>query len=163
MRRWRRSPPERTTAEWLALCEEHDIPATGFTRIEEVIEHPHLKAVEMFAMHDHPTEGRIRIAKPPTRFERTPANIRSMAPRLGEHTEEVLAELGFSAEAIADMQAAQGDPPGLRFQARGQGTARKARPAAGMQPPVARASAAAGSGQTECATCGAQGGPGSGR
>ncbi|MDN3564420.1 CaiB/BaiF CoA transferase family protein [Paeniroseomonas aquatica] len=94
----------RTTAEWLELCEQHDIPATGFSRIEEVTEHPHLKAVEMFALHDHPTEGRIRMAKPPTRFAATPANIRSMAPRLGEHTEAILGELGFSADAIADMR-----------------------------------------------------------
>jgi formyl-CoA transferase len=95
----------KTTAEWLALCEEHDIPATGFTRIEEVTEHPHLKAVGMFELHDHPTEGRIRLARPPARFEKTPANIRRMVPRLGEHTAEVLGEIGFSAEEIADMQA----------------------------------------------------------
>ncbi|MBL6456199.1 CoA transferase [Belnapia sp. T6] len=95
----------RTTAEWLALCEEHDIPATGFTRLEELTEHPHLKAVGMFEMHDHPTEGRIRMAKPPTRFEKTPANIRRLAPRLGEHTREVLGELGFSEAEIAEMEA----------------------------------------------------------
>jgi crotonobetainyl-CoA:carnitine CoA-transferase CaiB-like acyl-CoA transferase len=95
----------RTTAEWLALCEQHDIPATGFTRIEDVTEHPHLKAVGMFEEHDHPSEGRIRMAKPPTQFERTPANIRRLAPRLGEHTAEVLGELGFSAAEIEDMRA----------------------------------------------------------
>ncbi|MBL6080374.1 CoA transferase [Belnapia sp. T18] len=95
----------RTTAEWLALCEQHDIPATGFTRVEDVTEHPHLKAVGMFQEHDHPSEGRIRMAKPPTKFERTPANIRRLAPRLGEHTAEVLEELGFSVEEIEDMQA----------------------------------------------------------
>jgi formyl-CoA transferase len=95
----------KTTAEWLALCEEHDIPATGFTRIEDVTEHPHLKAVGMFELHDHPTEGRVRVARPPAKFEKTPANIRSLAPTLGQHTAEVLGEIGVSPEAIADMKA----------------------------------------------------------
>jgi crotonobetainyl-CoA:carnitine CoA-transferase CaiB-like acyl-CoA transferase len=95
----------RTTAEWLALCEEQDVPATAFTPIGEVPDHPHLKAVGMFEMHEHPSEGRTRLARPPTRFEKTPATIRRQAPRLGEHTAEVLGELGFAAAEIAEMAA----------------------------------------------------------
>jgi crotonobetainyl-CoA:carnitine CoA-transferase CaiB-like acyl-CoA transferase len=96
---------QRTTAEWLALCEELDVPATAFTPIGEVTEHPHLKAVGMFGLHDHPSEGSTRLARPPTRFEKTPANIRRLPPRLGEHTAEVLEELGFSAAEIDEMAA----------------------------------------------------------
>jgi formyl-CoA transferase len=90
----------RPTAEWLALCEELDIPATAFSKLEDVPEHPHLKGVGMFALMDHPTEGKVRTTRPPTKFARTPANIRRLAPRLGEHSRELLAELGYDEAAI---------------------------------------------------------------
>lgn len=95
----------RTTAEWLALCEELDIPATAFSRLEEVAEHPHLKAVGMFQTMEHPSEGTIRYARPPTRFARTPASVRRPAPRLGEHSAEVLSELGYDEATIRDLAA----------------------------------------------------------
>ena len=93
----------RTTAEWLALCEELDIPATAFSRLENLPEHPHLKAVGMFRTMEHPTEGSIRYARPPTRFARTPADIHRPVPRLGEHSAEVLSELGYDDAAIHDL------------------------------------------------------------
>jgi formyl-CoA transferase len=95
----------RTTAEWLALCEELDIPATAFTKLEDVTEHPHLKAVGMFQVMEHPTEGAVRTVRPPTKFAKTPANIRRLAPRLGEHSRELLAELGYDDDAIEGMAA----------------------------------------------------------
>ncbi len=95
----------RTTAEWLRLCEELDIPATAFSRLEDVLEHPHLKAVGMFRTMEHPTEGTVRAARPPTRFAATPASIRRHAPRLGEHSAEVLREIGYDEAAIRDLAA----------------------------------------------------------
>lgn len=95
----------RTTAEWLALCETLDIPATGFHALEELADHPHLAAVGMFQDMDHPTEGRLRYARPAARFAETPASVRTPPPRLGEHTEAVLAEAGYTADETRDLLA----------------------------------------------------------
>jgi crotonobetainyl-CoA:carnitine CoA-transferase CaiB-like acyl-CoA transferase len=95
----------RGTAEWLELCEKLDIPATAFCQLDELPEHPHLKAVGMFQLMEHPSEGRVRTTRPPTKFSRSPANVRSLAPRLGENSREVLEELGYDAAAIEDLAA----------------------------------------------------------
>jgi len=86
--------PSRTTAEWLEFCREIDIPASPVNAIEDLFELPHLKAVGMFSDMEHHTEGTLRVARFPVTFSETPATIRRLAPNLGEHTEEVLREVG---------------------------------------------------------------------
>ena len=93
----------RTSAEWEALLLSIDVPHTSFTRMADVTEQTHLKAVEMFPVLDHPTQGQVRVARPPTRFASTPAEIRLPVPLLGEHTAEVLSEAGFSEAEIAAL------------------------------------------------------------
>jgi len=88
-----RYTPSRTTEEWLAFCRSIDIPAASVTKLEDLFEHPHLKSVNMFDTMEHPTEGTIRTVRFPVNFSRTPAAITRPAPRLGEHTDEVLSEL----------------------------------------------------------------------
>jgi crotonobetainyl-CoA:carnitine CoA-transferase CaiB-like acyl-CoA transferase len=95
----------RTTAEWEELLLRIDVPHTSFAKLTEVAEQPHLKAVGLFVDLDHPTEGRIRQARPATRFSESPAGIHRMAPRLGEHTHAVLTEAGFTDEEIASLVA----------------------------------------------------------
>jgi crotonobetainyl-CoA:carnitine CoA-transferase CaiB-like acyl-CoA transferase len=95
--------PTRTTAEWETLLLRLDVPHTAFARLTEIGEQPHLKAVGMFAEIDHPTEGRIKQARPPTRFSEDPPSMHRMSPRLGEHSHEVLRELGFSDADIEAM------------------------------------------------------------
>jgi crotonobetainyl-CoA:carnitine CoA-transferase CaiB-like acyl-CoA transferase len=95
--------PSRTTAEWEELLLRIDVPHTGFTKLAEVAEQPHLKAVGLFSELDHPSEGKILQARPPARFSGSPAGIHRMAPRLGEHTQEVLREAGYAQDEIDSM------------------------------------------------------------
>ncbi|MEE8302983.1 MAG: CoA transferase [Candidatus Tectomicrobia bacterium] len=97
--------PEKTTAEWVALCEAAQIPAMPLTDLDDLMDDVHLKAVGMFEKHHHPTEGDTVLLRPPLKFSKTPASIRSHAPRFGEHNAEVLHELGYNATTIAEMAA----------------------------------------------------------
>ena len=87
---------ERTTAEWEALLLSIDVPHASFAKMTAVGEQPHLKAVGLFQKLEHPTEGTIQQARPPARFSESPAGIHRLPPRLGQHTREILAEVGYS-------------------------------------------------------------------
>lgn len=93
----------RSTADWLTLCYEKDIPATAITALDDIPAHPHLQAVGMFEEVDHPTEGRLRQMKPPVTFSDSPASIRRQAPTVGQHNAELLGELGFSESEITAL------------------------------------------------------------
>jgi len=88
----------KTTAEWLELCAAEEIPATEVTSLDD-----HMRS---FPLAEHPAAGPYRQIPPAVRFSRTPATIRRPAPLVGQHTEEVLVEVGFSAEEIAEMRSA---------------------------------------------------------
>jgi crotonobetainyl-CoA:carnitine CoA-transferase CaiB-like acyl-CoA transferase len=90
----------RTTQECLALCHRLDIPVTPIYSISELPEHPQLKAVGLFELADHPTEGCVRYVRPTTKFDRTPASVRLHAPVLGQHSIEILKEAGYSQQQI---------------------------------------------------------------
>jgi crotonobetainyl-CoA:carnitine CoA-transferase CaiB-like acyl-CoA transferase len=95
--------PEKTTAEWVAICEEGEIPCMPMVDIKDLMEDDHLKAVGMFEEHRHPSEGDTILVRPPVKFSKSPVAIRRMAPRLGEQGPEVLRELGYDETAISEM------------------------------------------------------------
>jgi len=97
----------RTTAEWMELLEEADIPCGPMHDLDSLIDDPHLAAVGLFQTIDHPTEGTLHVAGPAATWSRTPSSIRSAPPRLGEHGDEILRQAGFS-DADIDSLADEG-------------------------------------------------------
>lgn len=97
--------PGRTTAEWIEILEDADIPVLPMNTLESLFECPHLTAVGMFPLADHPSEGRIRHLKVPVNLEKTPGGYYRHTDRLGESTVEVLADVGYSPEEIEALQA----------------------------------------------------------
>jgi crotonobetainyl-CoA:carnitine CoA-transferase CaiB-like acyl-CoA transferase len=78
----------RSTAEWMAVLGAIDIPACPVNAIEDVLNDPHLAAVGMFEALEHPSEGAVRVPRHPVRYGKTPAQVRRLAPGLGEHIGE---------------------------------------------------------------------------
>ena len=83
----------RTTDEWLALLKPLSIPVVRTNRLDELPDDPHLAAVDLFERYRHPEAGDYLSLRPPVKYSATPANIRRHPPRLGEHTDEILAEI----------------------------------------------------------------------
>jgi len=96
---------QKTTAEWMALCDEAQIPAMPVMSLEDVFADPHLAAVGLFQRQQHPSEGETVLTRPPVGFSASPADIRLPAPRLGEHNADILEELGYGDNAVRDMAA----------------------------------------------------------
>ena len=83
----------RTTDEWLELLKPLQIPVVKMNRFEDLFDDPHLDAVGLFERMQHPEAGPYISVRPPVKYSASPANIRHYPPRLGQHTDEVLAEV----------------------------------------------------------------------
>jgi crotonobetainyl-CoA:carnitine CoA-transferase CaiB-like acyl-CoA transferase len=95
----------RTTAEWLALFGENDIPAVPLYDLDDLIDDRHLAAVKFFHEMNHPSEGRIRVTGIPSQWSESALAITRHAPRLGEHSFEILREAGLSDAEIERLKA----------------------------------------------------------
>jgi crotonobetainyl-CoA:carnitine CoA-transferase CaiB-like acyl-CoA transferase len=94
----------RTSAEWADILYEAGVPSGPINSVPEALAHPQVVAREMVVEVEHPQVGPLRMLGSPVKLSAQPPAVRSAPPVLGEHTDEVLAELGLTTEEIAAMR-----------------------------------------------------------
>jgi crotonobetainyl-CoA:carnitine CoA-transferase CaiB-like acyl-CoA transferase len=92
-----------TTAHWLARLKSADIPCGPVNALAELPEDEQLAAIGFFPISDHPSEGRIRTVRPPVHFGAADCALRHPAPRLGQHSRQILREAGLAETEIEDL------------------------------------------------------------
>jgi crotonobetainyl-CoA:carnitine CoA-transferase CaiB-like acyl-CoA transferase len=97
---------QHTTAEWLDLLRAHDIWCAPVNNLTETFEDVAVKHIDPVLEFEHPRGGRVRVLKHPVRYSSGEAALRRPPPDAGEHTDEVLGEIGYTTEQIAAMRAA---------------------------------------------------------
>lgn len=98
--------PERTTKEWSEGFLANDLIFGVVNSPEDLFADPHLAALDMFPMVEHPSEGQLRLIGFPISYSESPNQLYRLPPRIGEHSRELLAELGFTQDELDRMQAA---------------------------------------------------------
>jgi crotonobetainyl-CoA:carnitine CoA-transferase CaiB-like acyl-CoA transferase len=93
--------------DWLDLLDAADVPCAPVLRRAEVMNNVQVINNELIEQMSQPTMGSVRQPRPAARFERTPARIAGPAPGIGEHTDAILAEVGYSTDEITTLKASR--------------------------------------------------------
>lgn len=97
---------KRTSAKWVDKLNAAGVPAGPIYKLDEMFADPQVREVGIVQSMNHPSLGPIEVLGQPIKLSRTPASITRAPPGLGEHTHEIMAELGFDDTEIADLHAA---------------------------------------------------------
>ncbi|MEH6546523.1 MAG: CoA transferase [Sneathiella sp.] len=97
----------RTTSDWLKFFDEADIPAMPLNTPDSLLADPHLEAIGFFSTIDHPSEGPLRNMAVPSSWSKTQPAPSRHAPRLGEHSQEILREAGYTGSQIDGLIASK--------------------------------------------------------
>ena len=95
----------RTSAQWIELLDAAGVPVGPIQTVDEVMTDPQVLARGMVGEVEHPTAGTLRTVNCPVRLTATPPQVRTAPPTLGQHTDEVLAELGLDRARIGELRA----------------------------------------------------------
>ena len=98
---------EKTTGEWLEIFDRCDVPAMPYHTLDSLMDDPHLKDVGFFETVEHPTEGRVINMVPPNKLSGGARRDFRGAPKIGQHSTEILREVGYSDEEIESMVVAK--------------------------------------------------------
>ena len=94
----------KSSAEWISILDAADIPCAPILDRSQVYDEPQIVQNEMIVPVEHPKVGRVRMMGVPVRLSETPGEVRIPSPLLGEHTNEVLDELGYSTQEIEQLR-----------------------------------------------------------
>ena len=96
---------KKTSAEWVELLNVKGVPSGPILDVKQMFENEQVKHLGMAVPVKHPALGEVMVQAPPVTLSRTPGSVRLHSPDTGEHTDEVLGELGFSASEVASLRA----------------------------------------------------------